>query len=195
MRVVLQGLAPGVEEHGDSELGAEMLGISGDGGERLGCRVEQDRVDKGLVLEGDLADRCRQGENDVEVGYRQQFGLPLREPLGARQPLAFGTVTVATRVVSDARCAALIALIDMPPERRRPARRDGAHDASLDAPEMTGVCLSKRCAMAAEDIRHLQNWSHGTRSAGWHDFQAEPIERAWRVADRFSGDPGVARRA
>ena len=162
---------------------------------RLGRRAEQDRVDKGLVLEGDLADRCRQGENDVEVGYRQQFGLPLREPLGARQSLAFGTVTVAARVVSDARRAAIIALLDMAAEHRRPARRDGAHDASLDAPEMTSMRLSKRCAMVAKDIRHFQNRSHGTRSAGWHDLQAEPIERARRVTDRFGGNPGVACRA
>ena len=168
------------------------LGSAAMVGERLGRRAEQDRVDKGLVLEGDRADRCWQGEYDVEVGYRQQFGLPLREPLGARQPLAFG---VATRVVSDARCAALIALLDMPPERRRPTRRDGAHDASLDEPEMTGVCLSKRFAMTAKDIRHLESRSHGTLSAGWHDFQAEPIKWARRVADRFGGDPGVARRA
>ena len=83
--------------------------------------------------------------------------MPLREPLGARQPLACGTVTVATRVVSDACRAAIIALLDMTTERRRPARRDGAHDASLDEPEMTGVCLSKRFAMAAEDIYRL--WS------------------------------------
>jgi hypothetical protein len=53
---------------------------------------------------------------------------------------------------------------------------------------MTGVRLSKRFAIAVEDIRHLQSRSHGTRSAGWHDFQAEPIERARRVADRFGGD-------
>ena len=65
---------------------------------------------------------CRHGEHDVEVGYRQQFGLSHREPLDARQPLAFGTVTVATRVVSDARRAAIIALLDMTPERRRPPR-------------------------------------------------------------------------
>jgi hypothetical protein len=83
----------------------------------------------------------------------------------------------------------------MPPEHRRPARRDGAHDASLDAPETTGARLSKRFAMAAEDIRHLQSLSHDARSAGRHDFQAEPIERARRVTDRFGGDPGVARRA
>src|SRR4051812_47955492 len=67
--------------------------------------------------------------------------------------------------------------------------------ASGPAPEMTGMRLSKGFAMAAEDIRHLQSRSHGTRSAGWHDFQAEPIERARRVADRFGGDSGVARRA
>jgi hypothetical protein len=100
MRVVLQGLAPAVENHGHAELGAEMLGIGGDGGERLGSRGEHDRVDNGLVLEGDLADQRRQGEHDVEVGCRQQFGLAVGEPLGARQPLAFGTVTVAAGVVS-----------------------------------------------------------------------------------------------
>jgi len=33
---------------------------------------------------------------------------------------------------------------------------------------MTGVRLSKRFAIAVEDIRHLQSRSHGTRSAGWH---------------------------
>ena len=83
----------------------------------------------------------------------------------------------------------------MAAEHRRPARRDGAHDPSLDAPEMTGARLSKRFAMAAEDIRHLQSRSHDARSAGRDDLQAEPIKRARRVADRFGGDPGVARRA
>src|SRR6266581_570747 len=131
----------------------------------------------------------------MKVRHWQQLGLPIREPLGPRQPLAFGTVTVAARVVSDAGCTAIVALLDMAAEHRRPARRDGAHDPSLAAPEMTGACLSKRFAMAAEDIRHLQSRNHGSRSAGRYDFQAEPIERARRVADRFGGDSGVACRA
>src|SRR5204863_1258521 len=59
MRVVLQGLAPGVENQGHAELGAEMPGISGDGGKCLGRRAEQDRVNGGFVLERDLAERCR----------------------------------------------------------------------------------------------------------------------------------------
>jgi hypothetical protein len=73
-----------VENHGHAELGAEMPGISRNDGERLGGRAEQDRIDRGLVLERDLADRRRQREDDMEVGHRQQLGLPLREPLGPR---------------------------------------------------------------------------------------------------------------
>src|SRR6516164_5023194 len=131
----------------------------------------------------------------MKVWHWQQLGLPIREPLHPCQPLAFGTVTVAAGVVSDARCATIIALFDMAAERGRSAGRDGAHDAPLDPPEMTGVRLSKRFAMAAEDIRHLQSRSHDVRSAGRDDLQAEPIKRTRRVADRFGGDPGIARRA
>src|SRR6266403_1416075 len=95
VRMMLQGLAPGVKNHGHTELGAEMPGIGRDGGECLSRRAEQDRVDDGLVLERDLADRCRQCEDDMKVRHRQQFGLPIREPLGPRQPLAFGTARAA----------------------------------------------------------------------------------------------------
>jgi hypothetical protein len=147
------------------------------------------------LVEGDLGHRGRQREDDMEVSHWQQFGLSIRKPSGARQSLALRTMPVATRVVGDAGRTTIIALLDMATERRRPAGGDGAHDAPLDATEMTGVRLSERFAMAAENIRHLQPRSHGTRLAGWHDFQAEPIERARRVADRFGGDPGVARRA
>src|SRR5262249_58300929 len=81
------------------------------------------------------------------------------------------------------------------PRARRPARREGAYGPSLDAPETASARLSKGFATAAEHIRHLQSHSHGTRSAGRYDFQAQPIERARRVTDRFGGDPGVACRA
>src|SRR5262249_34221500 len=131
----------------------------------------------------------------MKVWHWQQLGLPIREPLDPLQPLAFGTVTVAAGVVSDARCATIIALFDMAAERGRSAGCDGAHDAPLDAPEMTGVHLSERCAVAAEDIRHLRSRSHDARLAGRYDLQAEPIKWTRRVADRFGGDAGVARRA
>jgi hypothetical protein len=43
----------------------------------------------------------------------------------------------------------------MAAEHRRPARRDGAHHAPLDAAKMTRTRLPKRFAVAAEHIRHF----------------------------------------
>jgi hypothetical protein len=122
-----------------TDLGAEMAWIGGDGGKRLGRAAEQDCIDGGLVLEGDLARWRRQGENDMEVRYRQQFGLSGGEPLETHQPLALRAMAVTTGVVGVARQAAVVAPLDMAAERRCPARRDGTHDAPLDAAEMTGM--------------------------------------------------------
>ena len=77
-------------------------------------------------------------------------------------------MAVAAGVIGDACRAAVIALLEVTAEHRGPARRDGAHDAPLDAAEMPGTGLPKRLTVAAEDVRHLQNRSHGTRSAGRH---------------------------
>ena len=51
--------------------------------------------------------------------------------------------------------AAIVALLDMAAERRRPARRDRAHDAALAAAEMPGVIAKIGVAMAAEDVGEL----------------------------------------
>src|SRR4029453_13519652 len=88
------------------------------------------------VLERDLADRRRQCEDNMKVRHWQQLSLPLREPLDPRQALALRAMAVATRVVGDAGRTTIIALLDMAAEPPRPARRDGAHDATLDAPEI-----------------------------------------------------------
>ena len=66
MRMMGEGRAPGVE-HGAvrSDARAQMLRVGGDGGQRLGCGLEQQIVDDGLVLERDRADRSRQREDDA----------------------------------------------------------------------------------------------------------------------------------
>src|SRR5262245_50674378 len=48
MRMMLEVLTPGVQDGGDADVGPEMLGIGGDGGDRLGCRREQQPIDLGL---------------------------------------------------------------------------------------------------------------------------------------------------
>jgi hypothetical protein len=64
--MVMQVLSPSAQHGEEADLGAEMFGIGRNDAQRLGCGPEQDVIDHGLVLEGDLGDRGRHGEDDVE---------------------------------------------------------------------------------------------------------------------------------
>ena len=88
--MILQGLAPGVQHGDEADPGAQVAGIGGDGLERRGGGPEQDVADHALVLEGDGGDRFGEGEDDVEIGHRQQVGLARLEPFGPRQGLTIG---------------------------------------------------------------------------------------------------------
>ena len=57
-----------------------MPGIGGDGLQASRRRGLEERriVDHGLVLEGDVGDRGRQGEDDVEVSDIEEVGLGAR---------------------------------------------------------------------------------------------------------------------
>ena len=131
MRMMRQGLAPGMENGDHPGLGTEMLRVGADETDRLGCRLEQDVVDHRLVLQRDGGHGRRHGENDMEIGERQQIGLAIREPLGARECLALWTVPIATAVVGDANQAAVAAPLDMAAERRCAARLDSRHYTAL----------------------------------------------------------------
>ena len=71
MRVLGERRAPGVEDGEDADAGAEVLGIGRDGDQGLGGCLEQDVVDRGLVLVGDVGDLCRQRKDDMKVRHRQ----------------------------------------------------------------------------------------------------------------------------
>jgi hypothetical protein len=134
MRVVMQVLAPGVEDCDATDLGTEMPGVGGDGAQRLGGCTEQDGVDRRLVLEGDSRDLGRQSEHNMEIGYRQELGLPVGEPLGASETLAFRTMAIAAGFIGAAHQAAVLAIFGEPAERRGPAHGDGAQNAALVRP-------------------------------------------------------------
>ena len=129
----MQVLAPGVEHGHKTDLGAHMLGIGGDRAQSLGRRLEENAIYDRLVLEGYLGDRRGHGEDDVEILRRQQFGLPLGEPFGDGQALAFGAMPVSTRIVGLPDQAAVAALFDVAAQRRRAAGFDRAHHSMLDA--------------------------------------------------------------
>ncbi len=126
---MVERLPPGVEDGGDADGGTEMLGIGRDGEQRLGRCLEQQGIDRRLVLVGDGADRCRQGEDDVVVGDWQQIGLARRKPRNRRPPLALRAVAVATGVECNERMGAVLASLDVTAERRRAAGFDCRHDA------------------------------------------------------------------
>ena len=93
--MVLQGLAPGVQHRDQADLGTEMTRVGCDGAQRRGRAAEQDVVDDTLVLQGDRGDRFGEGEDDMEVGHREQVGLAGFQPERTGQRLALGTVAVA----------------------------------------------------------------------------------------------------
>ena len=161
--------------------------------QRLGRRPEQDGVDRLLVLEGDLGDRRRQREHDMEIRHRQQLGLPGGQPCGAGLALALRAMPVAAGVVGDADQAAIRAVLGMAAQRRRPAQLDGAHHAPLDAAEMTVMGAAIGVAVAAEDIRHFQTGRHGAAgSGGRHHLQRQPVERALGSPDRARSRPACS---
>jgi hypothetical protein len=160
MRVMVEVLPPGMEHRDGADLGTQMLGIGGDQVQGLGHRLEQQAVDKLLVMESDLANWRRQGEHEVEIGHRQQLGLALGQPLGGRRRLTLRTVPVAAGIIGDADLAAALTLLDMAPQSGRAASFDGGHHPPLGAAEMTGMGLAISGTMVAEDIRHLECRAH-----------------------------------
>ena len=75
-----QRRSPGVQHQGRADLGPQMLGVGGDGEQRLGRNVEQQAIDHGLVLVGELGDRRGQRKDHMVVLDRQQIGLTRLEP-------------------------------------------------------------------------------------------------------------------
>lgn len=65
MRMVDERRAPGVEDGEDADAGAEVFGIGCDGDEGVGGSLEQDVVDRGLVLVGDVSDLGRERKHHV----------------------------------------------------------------------------------------------------------------------------------
>ena len=147
---------PGVQHRSEADLGSQMLGIGGDNEQRLCGRLEQDVADDRLVLVGDRSDRRRHGEHDMVIGNRQQFGLPIGQPLLRRDTLAFGAMAVATGVVGHAQGSAIGASIDVTAERGGAAFLNRRHDLHLAEAQMTGIGMAKAWPEVAEHIRHFE---------------------------------------
>ena len=89
-----QVLAPGVEHGEKANLGAQVLGIGGDGEQGLGRGPEQDAIELSLILIGNCCNLLRKSEHNVKILSVQEFGLTVLEPLSPSKRLAFWTVAI-----------------------------------------------------------------------------------------------------
>ena len=69
--------------------------VGGDGDQGLGRCLEQQVIDDGLVLVGDIGDGRRQREHDMIVRHRQQIGFACGKPVFCRRSLALRAMPVA----------------------------------------------------------------------------------------------------
>ena len=103
--------------------------------QRSGTGAEEQIVEQPFVLEDQRAEFVWQGEDDVEVRHGQQFSRTGGQPLGARVPLALGTVPIAARVERDGLMAAASALIEMTAQCRGAAANDGIEHLAMHPDE------------------------------------------------------------
>src|SRR2546423_15202247 len=71
--VMVQLLAPGVEDGEAADLGAEMLRVPGDILERLGDRAKEQPIEEARVLERQRPEVLRQGKDHMAAGGPQDF--------------------------------------------------------------------------------------------------------------------------
>ena len=80
-----QGLSPTMEYGKEADLSSEMFGISSDGGQGLSCGAKQNVVDDLFVLVSDGSDLFGDGEDDMEIVCREDFGSSFFNPCGTRE--------------------------------------------------------------------------------------------------------------
>jgi hypothetical protein len=73
--MVTEGLTLRVKDRKESDLGAEMLRVGGDGAQRLSRSPEQNVVDDLLVLKSNGNDGLRYGEDHMKIRGVEKLGL------------------------------------------------------------------------------------------------------------------------
>ena len=131
MGVMLELLAPGMEDGQASQVGTEMLGIAGNIQEGLGDSAKQQGIEHTGILEDQRTQRLGQGKDRVHIRRVENILLLLGEPGGLGGPMAFGTMPVTARVIAALFVGAMITAGGVPAQGRGTAQENGAQGAVL----------------------------------------------------------------
>lgn len=94
MEVGAKRLVPGVKDHRESQLSAQVVAAEFQEGLTGGSKEQVEK--SSLVRQDDRVELVGQGEDIVEVRNGEEFALAILEPPGLGQALAFWTVSIAT---------------------------------------------------------------------------------------------------
>ena len=156
--MVLQPLAPRVEDHQPANVATQALRIPGDLEQGVGGGLKQPVVHHALVDERETGERLRHREDDVDVADREQLLLASRDPRVPRRGQTLRAMPIAAAVVPEGRLRALVTAIAVPAERRGATLRDRPEDAPMVPADPGAVCLQEAIAMSAHDVGHLEGW-------------------------------------
>jgi hypothetical protein len=71
---------------------------------------------------------CRQSKDKMKISHRQQFSLAIYQPDSGRHTLAFGTMAVATRIISNMDMGTVLTARNMPAKFSGATTYSGAHE-------------------------------------------------------------------
>src|SRR5262245_60072128 len=173
VRMVGERRSPGVQNGGDGDLRAEVLGISSNREHGIQRGLEQESVDLGLVLIGDGPDLGGQREDEMEVGNLQQLGLAFLHPGKGLTALTLRAMAIAAAAVRYGGVGALRVLTarDIAAEGRGAAGLDGVHHLPLCVAYVAAVGVTPSGPEVAEDVRDFQS---GTLHDGAETTSAGP---------------------
>jgi len=180
-----------MQDQGQAETRTQMSRVGGDGLQDLGRDLKQQAVDHCLVGVGDVADRCRQGKDDVVVLDRQQVDLAGLEPTPGGAALTFRAMPVAARVIGDLVMGTGRAMQHMAAQRRAAALRDRRHDLELAEAKMPVMGSPKGFTMGPEDVTDLELRS-GHHADLRRRLQVQILQRPLHLVEDFRRHMGVA---
>ena len=142
-----------MQDRGDAEGAAEVVGVFAEARERVGGGAEQQVVDDPGVALGQGVERVGQGEHHVEVlGIEELLAARLQPALGG-ETLALGAMAVAAGVIEDAHGATAVANLLMSAQGGGAARLDGPHGLVLAGGQGMGAAVLG--SMPTEDVGEL----------------------------------------
>ena len=121
----MQGVAPGMQDRAEAQVGAEMPRSAGDRAEGIGHGLKPARRERARVLQHDRAEGRREREDHMAGGDVEECRCTGGQPRRLGAPLALGAMPVATGVRGHLGVGTVVALPLVASEGRRPAGRDG----------------------------------------------------------------------